>query len=180
MFADEIHQHAWPGFMARPFIRRPLLIACMLLTFWIDYITGPTIRFPAFYIAPVLLFAWYDGLLWGGAAAVGIILARLGMEQYIWPAVPWSLQDSLFNAGTSLTMILIIAGFTAMAGRLSREVRVLWGLLPICMYCHCIRTEKNFWEKLETYIEDRSKAHFSHGICPNCMRSLLNKERSDL
>lgn len=48
------------------------------------------------------------------------------------------------------------------------QVRQLEGILPICSYCKNIRDEKNQWRRLEEYIEDRSKAEFSHGICPEC------------
>jgi hypothetical protein len=46
----------------------------------------------------------------------------------------------------------------------------LEGLLPICSYCKKIRDEHDDWQTLELYIEDRSSAEFSHGICPECMK----------
>jgi hypothetical protein len=50
-----------------------------------------------------------------------------------------------------------------------KHVKQLEGILPICSYCKKIRDEKNEWHRLEEYIEDRSKAEFSHGICPECL-----------
>ncbi len=44
----------------------------------------------------------------------------------------------------------------------------LEGLLPICSYCKKIRDRNNTWLPLELYIEERSEAEFSHGICPEC------------
>jgi hypothetical protein len=52
--------------------------------------------------------------------------------------------------------------------RLRRELNQLEGLLPICSYCKRIRTEKEEWEALETYIEKRFETHFTHTICPPC------------
>src|SRR5205823_6437878 len=52
------------------------------------------------------------------------------------------------------------------------QVKELEGLLPICMYCKKIRNDKNFWEHLESYISARSKANFSHGICPSCFETV--------
>ncbi len=49
------------------------------------------------------------------------------------------------------------------------RVRRLEGILPICAYCKKIRRADNEWQVLEAYIEDHSKAEFSHGICPECM-----------
>jgi sigma-B regulation protein RsbU (phosphoserine phosphatase) len=51
---------------------------------------------------------------------------------------------------------------------LRRELQQLEGLLPICAYCKRIRDDQERWTSLETYIEHRSDAQFSHGICPDC------------
>ena len=49
-----------------------------------------------------------------------------------------------------------------------RELQQLEGLLPICAYCKRIRDDQEHWGSLEGYIEKRSEAQFSHGICPDC------------
>jgi len=49
------------------------------------------------------------------------------------------------------------------------SVKQLSGLLPICMYCHKIRTDQGYWDGLEGYISAHSEALFSHGICPTCL-----------
>ncbi|HVH08711.1 MAG TPA: response regulator, partial [Gemmatimonadales bacterium] len=51
---------------------------------------------------------------------------------------------------------------------LRRKLQQLEGLLPICSYCKRIRDDKENWNSLEGYIEKRSDAQFSHGICPDC------------
>ncbi len=51
---------------------------------------------------------------------------------------------------------------------LREELSQLTGLLPICSYCKRIRTDAGEYRSLEGYIEQRSKAEFSHGICPEC------------
>jgi len=51
---------------------------------------------------------------------------------------------------------------------LHQTVQQLEGLLPICSYCKRIRASAEVWSSLETYIEQRSAAEFSHGICPDC------------
>lgn len=53
---------------------------------------------------------------------------------------------------------------------LRKEVSQLEGLLPICSYCKRIRDEMNRWTSIESYIEQRSRAEFSHGICPDCYK----------
>lgn len=49
-----------------------------------------------------------------------------------------------------------------------KDIRTLSGLIPICAGCKKIRDDKGFWNQVETYIQDRSDAQFSHGICPDC------------
>ena len=53
--------------------------------------------------------------------------------------------------------------------RVQREVRTLRGILPTCAHCKKIRDEKGVWHSIESYISQHSEAHFSHGICPDCV-----------
>ncbi len=53
------------------------------------------------------------------------------------------------------------------------DVRTLQGLLPMCAWCKKIRNEDNYWERVDTYISARSRAEFTHGICPECKAALL-------
>ena len=52
------------------------------------------------------------------------------------------------------------------------ELKILSGLLPICMSCKKIRDDKGYWTQLESYIHHHSEAQFSHGICPECIEKL--------
>ncbi|MCP3945071.1 MAG: hypothetical protein GY710_26835 [Desulfobacteraceae bacterium] len=51
------------------------------------------------------------------------------------------------------------------------EVKTLQGFLPICAHCKKIRDDKGFWSAIETYIHKHSNAKFSHGICPECIKT---------
>lgn len=55
------------------------------------------------------------------------------------------------------------------------KAKRLAGLLPICMSCKRIRNDKGYWEKVETYIRDHSEAEFTHGLCPECEKSLYGE-----
>lgn len=52
------------------------------------------------------------------------------------------------------------------------SIRTLTGLLPICSVCKNIRDDKGYWQKVETFISDKSDIHFSHSMCPDCIRKL--------
>ncbi|XOF32517.1 MAG: response regulator [Candidatus Electrothrix sp. YB6] len=50
------------------------------------------------------------------------------------------------------------------------EIKALTGILPICAYCKQIRNDEGYWQQVEEYIAEHSRAMFSHGICPSCYR----------
>lgn len=52
------------------------------------------------------------------------------------------------------------------------NVKVLRGLIPICANCKKIRGDEGYWEAVDQYISEHSEAKFSHGICPDCIKSL--------
>jgi PAS domain-containing protein len=52
------------------------------------------------------------------------------------------------------------------------QVQLLSGLLPICASCKRIKDEREVWQPLEGYIQARSEAKFSHGVCPDCLGKL--------
>lgn len=62
------------------------------------------------------------------------------------------------------------------------NVKILSGLLPICMSCKKIRDDKGYWHQVEIYIKKHSEINFSHGLCPNCAQKLypeLINDKSD-
>lgn len=50
--------------------------------------------------------------------------------------------------------------------------RTLEGILPICSGCKKIRDDEGDWKPVEAYIQSRTNAEFTHGICPDCMERL--------
>lgn len=52
------------------------------------------------------------------------------------------------------------------------EAHTLRGLLPICAGCKHIRNAAGEWEPFEQYLEARTEANFTHGICPECQARL--------
>jgi sigma-B regulation protein RsbU (phosphoserine phosphatase) len=53
------------------------------------------------------------------------------------------------------------------------QVKQLQGLLPICSYCKKIRDEQNYWQRVENYLSAHAQVVFSHGICPDCYRTVV-------
>lgn len=56
------------------------------------------------------------------------------------------------------------------------EIKILRGIIPICMKCKNIRDDKGFWIKVEKYIEEKSDAQFSHGLCDECYEAMYTHQ----
>lgn len=61
--------------------------------------------------------------------------------------------------------------------RLNRDLqknyeKILSGFIPICASCKNIRDDEGIWHQLETYVQNRTDAKFSHSICPVCAKKL--------
>ncbi len=52
------------------------------------------------------------------------------------------------------------------------QVATLSGLLPICSNCKKVRDDHGYWQQIESYLSLHSEARFSHGLCPECLKSL--------
>lgn len=50
------------------------------------------------------------------------------------------------------------------------KIKILSGIVPICMHCKGIRDDKGYWNNLEEYITEYSEAQLSHGICDKCLK----------
>jgi hypothetical protein len=48
------------------------------------------------------------------------------------------------------------------------DIHTLEGLIPICSYCKKIRDDTGYWDRVESFLKARTKADFTHGICPEC------------
>lgn len=60
------------------------------------------------------------------------------------------------------------------------QVQQLQGFLPICSYCKKIRADQDYWQQVETYIEEHSEALFTHSICPDCYQEHAVPELEEL
>ena len=76
------------------------------------------------------------------------------------------IEEALARRNAELTRL------TAQLQQTLSEVKELSGLLPICAHCKKIRDDDGYWNQLEVYLSRHSKADFSHGICPDCLRKL--------
>ncbi len=67
------------------------------------------------------------------------------------------------------------------AARLSSELaaaltKALSGYLPICASCKKIREEAGDWTRIEEYLDRRTDARLTHGLCPDCVEEFYGDE----
>src|SRR5215831_11161451 len=131
-----------------------------------DYFTGPLISFAILVIIPVALASRLSGRWWGIGLGTLIPLAHFAFT-FLWK-VPWTVADSVINAGVRIVVLVGFAILIDRITRLSREIRVLRGLLPVCCFCKKIRKEDQTWQAIEFYITEHSEASFTSTFCPKC------------
>ena len=75
------------------------------------------------------------------------------------------------NGQRTIALQSSLAGRIAELEESTERMRQLKRLLPICMYCKKIRDDSDYWQEIEVYIREHTGTDFSHGICPECMKS---------
>lgn len=56
-----------------------------------------------------------------------------------------------------------------------REINNLRDLLPICANCKKIRNDSGYWEEVDSYFQTHKKTKFTHGICPDCLKTVTKQ-----
>lgn len=64
--------------------------------------------------------------------------------------------------------------------RSTTQVHQLEGMLPICSYCKKIRDDQNYWQQIERYLSQRTRAQFSHSVCPDCYQRVIVPQLNEL
>jgi len=56
------------------------------------------------------------------------------------------------------------------------QVNRLEEMMPMCSYCKKIRDDKNYWQQIESYINERTGTEISHSVCPECYQRVVVPE----
>jgi hypothetical protein len=88
----------------------------------------------------------------------------------VWAPGSWPSPSAVLNLVIRIAVLLVLAVITWRYRETWQEVKVLRGMLPICMHCRRIRDEHQQWQSLESYLSSHSEAKLSHGLCPECAR----------
>ena len=136
----------------------------------LDYLVAPSVEFPGLFLMPVLFAAWYGGLAWAIPFALYPFVHVVNLS--LRGTGPDEIYAAMITAAVRAVLLLPISYWIASVASseraLKQENALLRGLLPICSYCKKIRDGEGDWQALEKYIEERSDATFTHGICETC------------
>lgn len=61
-----------------------------------------------------------------------------------------------------------------------QQIQKLQSLLPICSYCKSVRSDSDYWEKVETYIARHTDTQLTHTICPQCYHRVATEVKAEL
>ncbi len=54
-------------------------------------------------------------------------------------------------------------------------VKSMSKLMPICSWCRKVRDDKGYWESVEHFFSKREGFEWTHGICPDCEKSVRDE-----
>ena len=106
-----------------------------------------------------------------------ILGLKSGANDYI--VKPYDAEELQVRIGIGRRVVELQA---LLAGRILElqealaQIKTLQGILPICMYCKKIRDDKQYWRQVEEYVSKHSEAQFSHSICPDCYKKIVQPE----
>lgn len=128
--------------------------------------------------APVVFESKASGLSDRGVFhSLGVATHTVGMFCGLLRADPVPAQEITYSL---LSMLLGISADRLAAARktaaLTTQIKTLSDLLPICAWCKKIRDDQGYWKQLESYIETRFDTTFSHGVCPDCAKRMLEED----
>ena len=146
------------------------------------------------FIMPLLFFFFFgkwEGLIWGIVFSAGIMVIMIMPNMfngYLYGQVVISRFFITFSIITLISFGLESSrhayhklldeknqALTREKDELEKavqKIKTLSGLIPICSNCKKVRKDDGYWEQVEIYIQQHSNANFTHGLCPDCLKSL--------
>ena len=101
-------------------LRRVYWVLASLACLGFDYLGGPSVQFPVFYLIPVSLAAWFDSRAWGLALAIVLPLVRLALHSIWGDPLTWA---TLLNAAIRITVFSLFAWLVARTASQMVELR---------------------------------------------------------
>jgi len=107
-----------------------------------------------------------------------LLMANLNalVDLFLHPEIPYFDREHLivgsFSGLTTAVLFVILLLYTHRLETAVHEVHMLKGFFLICSNCKKIRGSDEQWHPVDEYVTERTKATFSHSICPECKVAL--------
>ena len=159
----------------------PIAISFIFLIGYLDYASGFKFNLFPLYLLPIAIISWNGNVavtVFSSIVASVIITVKdrhnaiaynMGIYFY-WDTLIKVLMILLLSYSFWKIRRLMIEKDTlnAQLQQSLAEIRELREMIPICAWCHSVRNDKGFYEKIETYLGKVTGSKLTHGICPAC------------
>ncbi len=75
----------------------------------------------------------------------------------------------------ALTIGVLVCGLIVVAHTYVQQKRIISGFISVCSYCRKVHVEEATWQQMEEYLENRTLAEFTHGVCPTCYEKVMQE-----
>ena len=119
--------------------------------------------------------------LWQWLALIVLILAVLAIELLDLPALLFGAEHRPFEISRACVYCaaILIGGIVLVGHTYLQQQQVIRGLVSICSYCKKIRVDHAVWQQIEEYVGERGDVMFTHGICPDCYKTVMASMDAD-
>jgi hypothetical protein len=146
----------------------PYFILGIGLIAWVSWLFGTTYGLiTGAFLVPVTLFIYghfevatsYTSFASSPAYIAVEVIAAVSIGRFRITSMASSRKETdLEEANTNLQAALA-------------QVQELGGIHSLCTSCKKIKSDDHQWMKIDAYLKEKTKAEFSHGICPDCAES---------
>lgn len=164
-------------------VATPILAGIILVIGYLDYKSGFMFSLFPIYLVPLAIIAWHDTR--PVTAAVSFLAAAIVFLKDTFARHPHNHGFYFYwDEGVKIILLLAVSYGVWEIKRLLlekeqanaelkqalSEIRELRQMIPICAWCHSIRNDRGFYERIEVYLSKITGADFTHGICPDCVK----------
>lgn len=114
----------------------------------------------------MLVFVFLICLIW--------IIEILNLPGIVFEDAP---ENMFLFRGFLLTAAVLGCAIVMIGNTFMQQKQILTGLLTVCSKCHKVKIDEKKWSSMQGYVEQKTLASLSHGLCPEC-RAILESEHS--
>jgi hypothetical protein len=77
--------------------------------------------------------------------------------------------------GCVLTAAVLFCAIVMVGNTYLQQKQIITGLITVCCECHKVKIDEKKWSSMRRYIEHKTMAALSHGLCPDCYAKELKE-----